>query len=190
MPKLIVGLGNYGSEYEYTRHNIGFLLLDRLRDIYALDFKYDKKFMAEVCIKTINSEKVFFLKPMTYMNLSGESIYKIMNYYKLDIDDIIVIVDDLNLELGAIRVRYKGSSGGHNGLKNIEANLHTNAYKRIRIGIGAKGNAIQKDYVLSKFSTEEINILDKQFILVSEAISDFIANIPFEKILTKYNGLS
>lgn len=189
MAKLIVGLGNFGKEYENTRHNIGFLVMEKLERIYSLTFKFEKRFNADLAISNINGEKVYFLKPMTYMNLSGEAIRKVIQYYNLEIADLLVIVDDLNLEVGAIRIRYKGSSGGHNGLKNIEANLESNNYKRIRVGIGSKGDLIQKDFVLSRFSKADLEILNNKFIIVSDAINDFINNIPFEKILTKYNGI-
>ena len=126
--KLIVGLGNYGKEYDNTRHNIGFRFLDAYLSVTNVVWK--NKFKGLYCEKTINNEKVIFLKPQTYMNLSGESVILFVNYFKIKIEDILVISDDLALPIGTYRLRSQGSAGGHNGLKNIEECLKSNKYNR------------------------------------------------------------
>ena len=127
--KLIIGLGNPGSKYHQTRHNVGFMVLDQYVKKIQQTFKFDNKFNAETLIVNINQEKIIFLKPSTYMNLSGEAILKVMNYYDISIEDIIVFVDDINLDTGNLRLRMAGGHGGHNGLKNINGLLHSNEYK-------------------------------------------------------------
>ena len=123
--KIIIGLGNPGSKYHQTRHNIGFMVVDQYAKQENLKFKYESKFNAEVSTTSIDQEKVILVKPSTYMNLSGEAVLKIMKYYDVDIEDILVIVDDINLETGKLRLRLLGGHGGHNGLKNIIGLLHS-----------------------------------------------------------------
>ena len=130
--KLIVGLGNPGKEYKNTRHNIGFMALDRIADAYNESFNKENLF-GKYFIFNVNGEKVIFLKPQKYMNLSGEVVRDFVSYYKINTEDIIIIVDDLDLPTGKIRLRTHGSSGGHNGLKNIELCLGTKNYKRLKI---------------------------------------------------------
>ena len=132
--KLIVGLGNKGKEYDNTRHNIGFMALDRILEEYNLVLNKEK-FNGLYIDTVINGEKIIFLKPLKYMNLSGEVIKKYIDFFKIEISDILIISDDMDLDIGRYKLRYKGSSGGHNGLKNIEQNIGTNVYKRLKIGI-------------------------------------------------------
>ena len=133
--KLVVGLGNIGKEYENTRHNIGFMFVDRYLKYRNINDKFKEKFNAMYIETTINNEKVMFIKPMTYMNNSGLAVNAFLNFYKVSSDDILVISDDLDLDLGKFRLRSNGSSGGHNGLKNIISNLGTDKFKRLRVGI-------------------------------------------------------
>ena len=153
--KLIVGLGNPGKEYENTRHNIGFMCIDKLLDYFKINLD-SNKFDGKYTQLNYNNEKIILLKPCKYMNLSGEVIRDFVNFYKIDINDILIICDDLDTKLGTYRLRYKGSSGGHNGLKNIELNLGNNEYKRIKIGISNNKNIDTKDYVLGKFTQDEL----------------------------------
>ena len=140
--KLIVGLGNPGKEYQNTRHNIGFYFIDSIAD--SLNLKFKEKFNG-LYVKTIlNQEEIMFLKPLSYMNLSGEVVASIVHFYKIEIDDILIISDDLDQEVGKVRLRTHGSCGGHNGLRNIENHLHTDHYKRLRIGIGKNSNKRSK----------------------------------------------
>ncbi len=155
--KLIIGLGNPGKQYEHTRHNVGFITVDELakRNNIPLD---KEKFKGSFGTGIIQNEKVILLKPLTYMNLSGESVRPLMDYYQIDIDNILVIYDDLDLPVGKIRLRTKGSAGGHNGMKSIIQHTGTQEFKRIRIGVDRPQNGMKvPDYVLGKFNSEEIS---------------------------------
>lgn len=153
--KVIVGLGNPGTKYAGTRHNIGFDTVTALADKYSIKLK-DKKFNGLIGEGFIEGEKVMLVQPQTYMNLSGECVGLIAGFYKLDAEDIIVICDDINLDTGRLRIRAKGSAGGHNGLKNIIAHLGTEAFPRIRIGVGEKTEGWDlADYVLARFSGDD-----------------------------------
>lgn len=166
--KLIVGLGNPGLEYERTRHNVGFVVLDRLARRHAPGAIARSKFQGAVVEAAIADEKVILLKPLTFMNRSGQSVVDAIAFYKLDVlHDLLVIVDDLALPCGAIRVRGEGSAGGHNGLADVERKLATRTYARIRIGIDERGQVPQKDYVLGRFRPE-------QEPLVESAIEDAV----------------
>lgn len=182
--KLIVGLGNKGNEYNNTRHNVGFMVVDNYinKNNLTLKFKLDGLYAETI----INGEKVIFLKPQNYINLSGDVINKYIKYFKIDIKDILVIHDDMDLEIGTFKIRYKGGSAGHNGLKNIEANLKTNEYKRIKIGI-SKNNIDKVDYVLGKFSSTELSKLNKVIDITYNIIEDFVS-LSFENLMNKYNG--
>lgn len=182
--KLIVGLGNKGNEYNNTRHNVGFMAVDNYVDKNNLTYK--SKLDGLYAETNINDEKVIFLKPQNYINLSGDVINKYIKYFKIDIKDILVIHDDMDLELGTFKIRYKGGSAGHNGLKNIESNLKTNEYKRIKIGI-SKNNIDKIDYVLGKFSSVELNKINKVIDITYNIIEDFVS-LSFENLMNKYNG--
>lgn len=158
--KLIVGLGNIGDEHAKSRHNAGFLFADALqKHLVASPFKEEKKFKAYVSEGTIKGEKILIVKPMTYMNLSGEAVVAIATFYKIPTSDIWAVYDDLDIPLGSIRIRPKGSPGTHNGIKSVTALLGTENFPRIRIGVEGrleiqkKGDAA--DYVLSRFTKEE-----------------------------------
>ncbi|MBQ8044524.1 MAG: aminoacyl-tRNA hydrolase [Clostridia bacterium] len=174
--KCIIGLGNIGKEYENTRHNSGFIALDAIAEKYNISFDKKKK----KCVYgegIINGKKVSLIKPTTYMNLSGEAIVEMMNWYKITPEDILVIYDDVDLKLGTIRYREKGSSGTHNGMKNIIANLKTEEFARIRIGIENRGDTPipLMDYVLQRFSKEELNTIKEQIVpQVEENILNFL----------------
>lgn len=160
--KIIAGLGNPGREYEGTRHNIGFSVIEQLADQYNISMT-EKKHKAVYGRGMIEGEKVILLKPQTYMNLSGESIVDAVHYYKIDPEeDLLVIYDDIDLDPGRIRIRAKGSAGGHNGVKNIIANLSTQIFPRIRVGVGAKPRGWDLvDYVLGRFSGDELSLIEE-----------------------------
>lgn len=187
--KLIVGLGNPGAQYEKTRHNIGFQILDLIQTQFQKQFTFNSKFECFELKEKINNENVIFIKPTTFMNLSGNALIKVKNYFKVDTADILVIVDDINLPLGSVRIRESGSAGGHNGLKSIEAVLGTNQYKRIKIGCGKPNVDVDlKDYVLANFSKAEQDILTKEVYPVAvDAIFAFIYGVEFHRITSKYN---
>ena len=183
--KLIVGLGNYGKEYQNTRHNIGFMALD----FYAKknNISIDKrKFKGLYCETLINNEKVILVKPQTYMNLSGECVRDFILYFHINIEDILVIYDDMDLDVGVLRLREKGSAGGHNGIKNIIANIKTSDFKRIRVGISKDENRNTIDYVLGKFKEEEKSVIDNKIETISDIIEDFV-KYDFNKVMSKYN---
>lgn len=182
--KIIVGLGNPGKEYQNTRHNIGYMFIDEVARTNNLKFSLDKAKRAEIAQGVIKSQKVVLVKPITYMNLSGEALRLVMDYYKVEVSDIIIIHDDLDLPTGKLRIRANGSSGGHNGLKSIIANIKTQDFKRIKIGIDRKGDVI--DYVLGKFSKEELEEINKVINQASNIIDDYLSD-SFINLMSKYN---
>jgi PTH1 family peptidyl-tRNA hydrolase len=185
--KLIIGLGNPGSKYHQTRHNVGFMVVDQYVGKIQQTFKFENKFNAEICLTNINQEKVIFVKPSTYMNLSGEAVYKIMKYYDVLLEDIIVFVDDINLDIGKLRLRLSGGHGGHNGLKNLIGLLHSNEFKRVRIGVGNNPNLQLDHYVLSQFGKEEMIDISIAIKHSEDIIDQFIKEIPFSDIMTRFN---
>ncbi len=173
---LIVGLGNPGIEYAATRHNMGFDMLTYISDRYNIPLRA-KEGKALVGKGIVEGEKVMLAQPQTFMNLSGESVRALMDYYKLDIDDLIVIYDDIDLPLGQVRIRKKGSAGGHNGIKSIIQHMGTDQFKRIRIGVGSKptGGDLVK-HVLGRFSREEEQHIRDVFALASEGLVSMLTN--------------
>ncbi|MBS4959590.1 MAG: aminoacyl-tRNA hydrolase [Clostridiales bacterium] len=159
--KVIVGLGNPGKNYDMTRHNVGFMVIDKIAEAY--DIRVDRlKFKALVGEGRIQREKVLLMKPQTYMNLSGESVQELLSFYKVKKEDLIVIFDDISLKLGSTRIRLKGSAGGHNGIKSLIAHLGSDEFQRIKVGIGEKPDGWDlTDYVLSRFTKDEKNALKK-----------------------------
>ncbi|MGM9977459.1 MAG: aminoacyl-tRNA hydrolase [Clostridium sp.] len=184
---LIVGLGNPGREYENTRHNIGFAAMDVLAEKYNIDINRSK-FKGEYGEGFINGNKVILLKPYTFMNLSGESVREAIDFYKLTEDQVLIIYDDISLELGRLRIREKGSAGGHNGIKSIINHMGTDVFTRIKIGVGApKGDLV--NHVLGKFSKEEVMILKQTLDAVTEATAEIIDN-GAKEAMNKFNGFS
>ena len=184
--KLIVGLGNPGREYEKTRHNIGFMMIDKYVNSKGIKDKWSLKFNGLYMESILFDEKVLFLKPQSYMNLSGEVVKKFVDYYKIDIKDILVISDDLDLSIGNFKLRDKGSSGGHNGLKDIENNLGSSEYKRLKIGINNDKNIDTKDYVLGKIDKNTLEEYDKLFTDLVSVIDDYFVS-DFALLMNKYN---
>ena len=182
--KLIVGLGNPGKKYEHTRHNMGFDTVDLFAELAKIDI--DKEaFKGLVGRGKVFEEDIYLLKPQTFMNLSGESVREIVNYFKIDIEDVIIIFDDMALEPGKIRLRASGSSGGHKGMQNIIDQLGTEEIKRIRIGIGESTDDTI-DYVLSKPLKEERPLIDEAIKNAVEALKEILKN-NFEKAMTNFN---
>ena len=184
--KLFVGLGNPGSKYEKTRHNAGFMAIDVLAKEWGINLAEEKKFKGQLGRGVIKGEKVFLLKPSTYMNLSGESVRAVIDFYDIELEDIIVIYDDLDLPNGKIRIRSKGSAGGHNGIKSMISHLGTQEFKRIRIGIDRHPKIPVVDYVLGKF-TEDEQILVNQGIDIAFKASEMILKESFNKVMTEFN---
>ncbi len=158
MPFLVVGLGNPGLRYQRTRHNIGFMVLDELADALGISFKKESRFSGEAAKGRYKDGEIYMLKPMTYMNASGEAIERVMQYYKWNIAQLLVISDDVELPFGTMRLRLSGSHGGHNGLKSITSHLKSDGYKRLKMGVrGANGRGQMDlaDYVLATFALDE-----------------------------------
>ncbi len=183
--KLIVGLGNPGKEYELTRHNCGFRVIDKFADMVDVDFNHED-FKGIYAKFKLDDEDIILFKPMTYMNLSGEAVQLIVHFYKINIDDILVIYDDMAITPGEIRLRLKGTSGGQKGIQNIIDNLNSTEIKRIRVGIGEpKDNAI--DYVLGKPYGDEKIELDNAIEKAALAVREYLFN-GFQKAMSKFNG--
>ena len=178
--KLIVGLGNPGKEYDKTRHNIGYMVIDN----YLGGVKYKEKYNGLYYERNIDGEKIMFLKPLTYMNNSGICIRKYVNFYDIKHSDIMVIHDDLDLESGIIRFKINSTSGGHNGIKSIIDNLNDNDFFRMKIGISNTDNDVI-DYVLGKMGKKELNNI--KFDITKDAIDDFI-KYDYHYVMNKYNG--
>ena len=176
---IIAGLGNPSKEYDKTRHNVGFDTIDYLAEKHGI-FMGEKKYKALTGKGMIAGEKVLLLKPQTYMNLSGESIRAALDYYKADeTSELIVVYDDISLPPGQLRIRKKGSAGGHNGIKNIIAHLGHDSFMRIKVGVGEKPAGYDlADYVLGRFSKEERAVMEEAFREASEAIEVMISEGP------------
>lgn len=185
---LIAGLGNPGRQYEMTRHNIGFHTIDYIADKYSV--KVNKlKFKALYGETSIGGEKAYLIKPQTFMNLSGESLIEFSRFYKVEPENIIVINDDISLETGRIRVRQKGSAGGHNGLKSIIYQLQSDNFPRVKMGVGSPSHADYDlaDYVLGRFTKDEIPVMEEAIIKASKAVEEIIKN-GAESAMNKYNS--
>lgn len=183
--KIIVGLGNPGKKYEDTRHNIGFIVLDNFAKKNNTTIS-KKKFNGLYEKMEYNNETVVLLKPLSYMNLSGTVVSKYLKYFKITTDDIFVISDDLDQPFLHMKLKQNGSSGGHNGLKNIEQCIKTDNYKRLKIGIGNDKNIDTKNYVLNKFSNNEQEQLSNAIDITNNILEDFL-NFSFDKLMNKYN---
>ena len=188
--KLVVGLGNPGKEYENTRHNIGFELVDMFAKKYGCTLKKVDKFNAEIFDININGEKVIIVKPFSYMNLSGTVVKKIVDFYDIDIRDILVLHDDLDMVLGKIKIVNNSSSGGHNGIKNITKCLESKEYVRFKIGICGKDREVDAiDCVLGKSNKEQRKVLDNVYSKLNNLIEDFV-NCDIYKLKQIYNSMN
>jgi len=184
--KWIVGLGNPGPQYEATRHNVGFMLVDKLGQAWGIPLTKERH-RALVGEGVVEGEKVLLVKPMTYMNLSGEAVGALSRWYKAPLDELLVVYDDMDLPVGSLRFRLHGSAGGHNGMKSIIQHLGTSSFKRLRIGIGrppAGAEVVQ--YVLAPFTGEERTAIDTALDGAVEALSYWLAH-PFDQVMTRYN---
>lgn len=185
--KLIVGLGNPGDKYKNTRHNIGFEVIDLFAEKKGIDL-FKNKFNGRIAEINMGGEKVILLKPMTYMNLSGNSVVEAVNFYKIDVEaDLAVVYDDMDIDSGKIKIKKKGSPGGHNGVKSIISHIGQN-FMRIKCGIG---KPFQKEevvnYVLGRFSKNEKDKIDDLKEKAFDCIDEFIDGVSLEKLMNKYN---
>lgn len=182
--KLIVGLGNPGKEYENTRHNLGFMFIDYITNKLSLSYKNKLNGMYTDTI--INKEKYIFLKPLSYMNLSGEVVKKYVEYFNIETEDILVIYDDVDFRVGTFKIKRGGSSAGHNGIKDIINKLNTENIKRIRIGT-SKSEVELYNYVLGKLGREEKENIEKLYPVIYNVVKDF-SILDIESLMSKYNN--
>ncbi len=183
----IIGLGNPGARYESTRHNVGFEVVEYIARQKGIKIqKMKHKALIGEC--TIGTEKVLLIKPQTYMNLSGEAVRSIMEFYKIPLSHIMVIYDDVDLSCGQVRIRMQGSSGTHNGMRSILSHVHSEGFPRIRIGIGKSDRIPLADFVLSRFSSEEIPLIEAAVIKSAEAVESYISE-GIERAMNRYNGV-
>ncbi|MEA5532483.1 aminoacyl-tRNA hydrolase [Crocosphaera sp. XPORK-15E] len=189
IPQLIVGLGNPEAKYDKTRHNIGFEVVDKLADAWQLSWKENRRFQGMIAEgNSRNNQKVYLLKPLTYMNRSGQSVRAVTDWYKLNSADVLTIYDDMDLPIGRMRMRLSGSAGGHNGMKSIIAHLGNQNFPRLRIGIGKSNHTDQTiSHVLGRFSPDEKVIIDKIFPLVVDAVEMSLKQ-GVEKAMSLFNS--
>ena len=187
--RLIVGLGNPGKEYRETRHNAGFMLVNRLADRWRAPWKTEAKFQGEVTEGRRESERLVFCKPSTYMNLSGESVARVAGFYRIESCRILVLVDDADLPLGTIRLRGEGSAGGHHGLESVERHLGTREYPRLKLGIArpSSGGRDIANHVLGKFSDEELPLWEKSLSRAEAQVECWLGD-GLAKAMSLYNG--
>lgn len=184
---VIVGLGNPTAQYAGTRHNVGFDVIDWIADEYNISVE-SRKNRAFVGTGVIAGRKVMLAKPQTFMNLSGESVRGLVDFYKIDVEtELLVIYDDVSLDVGQLRIRKKGSAGGHNGIKSIIAHLGTNVFPRLKIGVGKKPSHYDlADYVLGHFSKEDRNVMEEGYKRAVHAV-ELIASGEMERAMNEYN---
>ncbi len=184
--KLIVGLGNPGSEYVKTRHNAGFMAVERLAKRHGIS-GVKSNFHAGVLDGQVAGHRCLLVQPMTFMNRSGLTVAEAVNFYKLDLQDLLVLVDEAALPVGTIRLRASGSAGGHNGLSDIENRLGTQDYPRLRIGVESPTRASRKDFVLGRFSEDQLAELDPALDRTCDAIASWL-NDGIDKAMSLYNA--
>lgn len=185
-PKLIVGLGNPGSKYRMTRHNLGFLVLDELAKELKVEFKKQERFNAELAKAEVYEQTIYLFKPQTYMNNSGIAVKKCLDFYKLKAREVLVVVDDTSFDFGVLKIKPKGSCGGHNGLKSIESHLGRD-YPRLKMGIGQPPLKMAlEDYVLANFNTKEVDHLGHFIGQATQAIHQWLKE-GLEKAMNQVN---
>src|SRR3954463_15259050 len=170
--RVVVGLGNPGKQYHGTRHNVGFAVIDGLAAAPSAG-RFQSRFQAQVAELMEGDEKVLLVKPETFMNLSGRAVHQILDFYKVELTDLLVVCDDVNLPLGQLRIRAKGSHGGHNGLRDIQNHLGTQEYSRLRVGVGA-GEEDLVDHVLGRFRPSERPVIEDALSLAVQAVSTWV----------------
>ena len=184
--KLIVGLGNIGNKYTFTRHNAGFMLIDSIAINANLSFKENSRLKCLMTNYRNGLDDYLLIKPTTFMNLSGESVRAVIDYYKLDVKDVLIVYDDISLELGKIRFRPNGSDGGHNGIKSVIQHLGTSEIARLKIGIGPQPNLPSEVFVLQNFSKEELETLKEVLSKAKDGIACYYCN-GMAETQNKYN---
>lgn len=188
MTKLIVGLGNPGERYEGTKHNVGFMLIDKIAKLENVSFKHDTIFQADIASFHLQQEKIYLAKPTTFMNESGKAVHALLSYYGLQKEDLLVIYDDLDMAVGKVRFRQKGSAGGHNGIKSIIKHLGSQEFDRIKIGIGRPKNGMTVvQHVLSRFDSEDKIQIELTLDRLDDVVNYYIQTNDAEEMMRKYN---
>ena len=185
--KVIIGLGNPGNKYFETRHNIGFMVVDELAEQCQFSWSMNKKFQAQTAEGMIAGEKVILVKPMTYMNESGQSVRALTDYYQINNDEMMIVYDDLDLKVGKLRLRQTGSAGGHNGIKSIIAHLNSKDFPRAKVGIDRPKNKTVVQHVLSTFNKEEYPIIKEAVNQTVKAIEFWIETSDFSQTMNQFN---
>ena len=188
--KIVVGLGNPGKEYEKTLHNLGWMAIDIVAEKLNCDFNKKSQFKGMLAETTVNSEKIILVKPLTYMNLSGECVSLVVNYYKADLKDMIVIYDDIDIESGDIRFKPSGSSGTHNGMRNIILHLNDTSFPRVRIGTKREEADMEMtlvDYVLSNIRKDKREVYEKAVARAADCALDFVKGMDVDRLMNIYN---
>lgn len=186
--KVIVGLGNIGKEYEHTRHNAGFDVIDLVADQLNVSFHEERRMDGLMASVNVKGEKILLVKPTTFMNLSGRCVGKVMDYYNVDIEDLLVIHDDLDLPVGKLRLRQSGSNGGQKGMGDIIQVLGTQKINRLKLGIGRDTNIPVVDYVLGKFHDDDLKAFQQALVKSKDAVIDYINGDAFEIVMNHYNN--
>lgn len=185
--KMIVGLGNIGTEYDETRHNVGFMTVDQMAHDYQFSaFKHEKA-PAVTTTGLINGEKVMLVKPTTYMNESGRAVKPLMDYYDVDLADVVIISDDLDMQVGKVRFKQQGSAGGHNGLKSIIAHVSTQKFARVKVGIDHPVHGTVVSHVLGKFTKDERPEIDVAIAQAERGLADWVGGMSFDQVMNHYN---
>ena len=186
---LVAGLGNPGAQYAHTRHNAGFLVVERFGEKLGASWNEDRKFRSKMARVEVGERKVFLCEPQTYMNVSGEAIAPLAEYYKIALDRLLVVMDDADLPFGQIRLRASGSSGGHHGLESIEKHLGSREFARLRVGIGRSDRTVREitGHVLGRFSNEEQGLLEKVLERAARQVECFIT-AGVHKAMNEFNG--
>ncbi len=185
--KMIVGLGNIGTEYDETRHNVGFMAVDQMAHDYQFSaFKHEKA-PAVTTTGLINGEKVMLVKPTTYMNESGRAVKPLMDYYDVDLADVVIISDDLDMQVGKVRFKQQGSAGGHNGLKSIIAHVGTQKFARVKVGIDHPVHGTVVSHVLGKFTKDERPEIDVAIAQAERGLADWVGGMSFDQVMNHYN---
>ena len=186
---MIVGLGNPGDRYDGTKHNMGFMTIDLLAKELEADWKMEETFIAEVAQTFVKGEKVFLVKPQTFMNESGRAVKPLLTYFNVDAKDLTVIFDDMDSPVGRLRLRQKGSSGGHNGIKSIITHVGTQEFNHVKIGIGRPKNGMKVvNHVLSKFDAEDHEAAQNGIFKAVDALKFYLDSNDFAKTMNQYNG--
>ena len=186
--KIVFGLGNPGREYEKTLHNLGWMAIDIVAEKLYCDFFKKTQFKSMLAETTVDGQKIILVKPLTYMNLSGEAVSLVVNYFKVPLEDVLVIYDDLDIDVGAIRVKPSGQSGTHNGMRNIVMHLNSTNFPRVRIGSKKDNDEMALiDYVLSNIPKDKAEVYEKAVARAAECALDFVKGMPFDRLMNIYN---